>query len=380
MPIEFYSPVSGGAIATILMQTARCLQRMGHHVTVATGVDGHPTYDVGEVIPLHFCRREDLTGWRRKASTLQGRAFGWDWPAYEYYRDALRRFLARSAGFDLLCAFNDLQILSDVRTIMPKARRAVWLQNECRSHSRWAGRKIADIDHLLCCSDYIAGWTASYYGLDRAKLNVVTSGVDLHAFTPRSNLAPAGALKVLALGRIDRNKGPDIAADAVAMLKETGADIEFTCAGGLWFYARGDETRDPYLLALRDKVRSIGGKWLGHVPPAQTRELIRNHDVVCVLSRSNEPFGLVALEAMAGGCAVIASNRGGLPQACGDAAILVDPDDAQSVQHALRRLATDPAWLMERKRASLARAANASWEKTAAAVESIFSRQACQNR
>jgi glycosyltransferase involved in cell wall biosynthesis len=89
--------------------------------------------------------------------------------------------------------------------------------------------------------------------------------------------------------------------------------------------------------------------------------LIREHDVVCVLSRSNEPFGLVVLEAMASGCAVIASNRGGLPEACGGAAVLVSSEDIFAVTDILRNFALDGVSLVEQKQSSKSRAVDASW-------------------
>jgi glycosyltransferase involved in cell wall biosynthesis len=92
--------------------------------------------------------------------------------------------------------------------------------------------------------------------------------------------------------------------------------------------------------------------------------LVRAHDVVCVLSRSNDPNPLVCLEAMASGCAVIGSDRGGIPDAFGEAGILVDPDDFDSVVTHLRRLAVDPEELQFQKYLSLQRAAKASWGNT----------------
>jgi glycosyltransferase involved in cell wall biosynthesis len=97
--------------------------------------------------------------------------------------------------------------------------------------------------------------------------------------------------------------------------------------------------------------------------------MVREHDIVCVLSRSEEPFGLVALEAMASGCAVIASPRGGLPEACGGAALLADPDDLPAIIDAMRKLVTDPDFLARTKRQSVERAARAPWSACAQLVE-----------
>ena len=56
---------------------------------------------------------------------------------------------------------------------------------------------------------------------------------------------------------------------------------------------------------------------------------------VLVPSLWEEPFGAVALEAVAAGALVVASNRGGLAEAIGDLGLLYDPDDPASFRHAL---------------------------------------------
>ena len=56
-----------------------------------------------------------------------------------------------------------------------------------------------------------------------------------------------------------------------------------------------------------------------------------------------EGFGLPCLEAMACGVPVVAADRGALPETCGDAALLVDPDDAGAFAEALTRAACDPS-------------------------------------
>ena len=82
-------------------------------------------------------------------------------------------------------------------------------------------------------------------------------------------------------------------------------------------------------------------------------------------TRWDDPFPLVVLEAMASGCAVVASARGGIPEAARGAAELVSSDDPDSVAAILWEWASHPAVLAEAKRASVARSAVATWEKSA---------------
>ena len=374
MPIEYYSPVSGGAIATIIMQTTRELIAKGHQVTVLTPMNGDPVYHVGRVVPLVTKSRDDLSFIRRRLSGLRQRWHRWDWPYFEHYLRSLKRALAElNPPPDAVVLFNDLYTPPAIRSVVRKARIAVWLQNECRTDPANVARTIATTDIFLTCSESIRKWTIQTHAAPPDKIAVVHSGVDLDSFFPRSDyLVPRTPVRVLFLGRIDPNKGPDIVANAIEKLQLEGAKVELTIAGGLWFYASRDPMSDPFYRELCAKVNAVGGKFLGHVVRSDVPHLIRQNDIACVLSRSKEPFGLVSLEAMASGCAVVASNRGGLPEACGGAALLVDPDDFPSVVNALCSLVSDPQLLAEHKRLSVARASHASWSAVADRLEQVL--------
>jgi glycosyltransferase involved in cell wall biosynthesis len=360
---EYYSPVSGGAVATILMQSAHGLLERGHRVSVLTPVNGEETYNRGDLVPLTVPRRQDLTFLQRALSRLKCRANQWVWPYYDHYLDSLVTELKKlDRSPDVLISFNDLVLSHYVRAHFPKCRYYVNLQNEIRMTRRDMAKLLGSVDTILACSRHIREWTAAEYRLPAGKLKVLHSGVDLQSFFPKADyLKSRDSLRVLFVGRIDRNKGPDIAADAVAAIRQEGRKVEFTVAGARWFYRTRDEEVDPYFELLMEKLSAVGARYLGHVTRKEIGGVFRNHDVVCVLSRSTEPFGLVVLEAMASGCAVVASDRGGLPDACGPAGVLVDPDDLSAVTRILRRFCIEPAALTEAKRRCYAHALQCSW-------------------
>jgi glycosyltransferase involved in cell wall biosynthesis len=370
MPIEFYSPVSGGAISTIIMNSARELMARGCSVDVFTPVNDDPMYSVGEVHQLRVPRRRELHFFKRRMSALRCRTRRFDWPYFDYFLRSLKRTIKRlSPAPHAVVMFNDLISPSYVKRWLPQSLVAVWLQNECRTRFS-VTRSDRCTDVYLACSDYVRRWTARTHRIALNKIRVVPSGVNRNQFRPRHDyLADAKPLRVLFVGRIDRNKGPDIAADAVAALQREGVDVSFTVAGGLWFYGHGGEAKDPFFQLLQEKISAVGGVYHGHVNRHDLPEIYRQHDVVCVLSRSNEPFGLVVLEAMASGCAVIASNRGGLPEACGGAAMLRDPEDLHAVTAALRSVALSPEALRHRKKKSVERAATADWNASVDALQ-----------
>jgi glycosyltransferase involved in cell wall biosynthesis len=370
MPIEYYSPTSGGAISTIIMSTARELLARGHRVTVLTIVNKDETYDVGEVIPVPHRERNDLSFIQRRISSLRQKMNRWDWPYFEYYLNGVRKKLAALPETpDAVIVFNDLVSPSYIKKVLPGTQVFVWLQNQWNTNFDIAKTDRAT-KSFLTCSDAIRRWTSQRHALPLDRFRVVPSGVEHEVFFPRADyLEPVAAPRVLFIGRIDPNKGPDLAADAVAALRAEGLAVGMTVAGGLWFYGHGREMEDPFFRTLKGKMDKAGAEYLGHVPRGRVPAMVREHDIVCVLSRSEEPFGLVALEAMASGCAVIASPRGGLPEACGGAALLADPDDLPAIIDAMRKLVTDPKFLARTKRQSVERAARAPWSACAQLVE-----------
>jgi glycosyltransferase involved in cell wall biosynthesis len=86
-----------------------------------------------------------------------------------------------------------------------------------------------------------------------------------------------------------------------------------------------------------------------------------------------EGFGLPPLEAMAAGTPVVAANYSCAEEVLGDAALIVDPMDAEALAAALRSLAEDSSMRRRLALQGRARASDYSWEKTAAATAMAYS-------
>jgi alpha-1,3-rhamnosyl/mannosyltransferase len=93
---------------------------------------------------------------------------------------------------------------------------------------------------------------------------------------------------------------------------------------------------------------------------------------VLVLPSHEEGFGMPVLEAMSLGVPVIASGRGALPELVGDAGLLIDPRDTESIVGALDRLLVEVGLAETLGRRGMARSARFRWQHTADAFRAAF--------
>ena len=111
----------------------------------------------------------------------------------------------------------------------------------------------------------------------------------------------------------------------------------------------------------------------GRIPAADRDGLYAMASVMAFPSRY-EGFGIPVLEAMAAGCPVVASNVTALPEAVGDAGILVDPDDITAWTDAVRQVLDDPAVSAGLRNRGYRRAAAFTAETTAAALRLAYTK------
>ncbi len=141
-------------------------------------------------------------------------------------------------------------------------------------------------------------------------------------------------------------------------------------AEGLDLVAAGGER--PY---MRDDPPADGVRALGYVPDEQLPALFAGARAFVLPSR-DEGFGLPCLEAMATGVPVVAARSGALPETCGDAALLVDPDDGEAIADAVARAALEDDERARLRTAGLARARELTWERAAARTDALLARLA----
>jgi glycogen synthase len=192
-------------------------------------------------------------------------------------------------------------------------RHQGWVDKYPQSHIHGVEREmVRSADAVIACSNYMRGHIASAFGVSPRRVTVIPNGIDpADLQSPETDL---GALRaryarpderlVLLVGRLVYEKGFHLALDALAGAVERLGDVRFVVAG------TGTAEAE-----LKKQARKLGltrhGSFLGWVGDDMLHSLYRISDV-CIVPSIYEPFGLVALEAMASGCLTIVADTGGL--------------------------------------------------------------------
>jgi glycogen(starch) synthase len=155
----------------------------------------------------------------------------------------------------------------------------------------------------------------------------------------------------LCLGRIESDKGFDIALDAFARLSERFPEARITIVG--------EGSRRP---ALEAQAAALGlghrARFTGRLGREAIAPMINSATMVVVPSRYREPFALVALEAAQMGRPVVATRWGGLVEsvADGQSGLLVENENPQAFADAMLFLLDNPHLALEMGQQGRARA------------------------
>lgn len=140
---------------------------------------------------------------------------------------------------------------------------------------------------------------------------------------------------VVFLGRLTKVKGVDLLIEAVALAARNGTFITATIIG------TGAEEA-----ALKHQAKAAGVEdrivFTGPLRGEALAQALSRHRIAVVPSRWEEPFGIVALEALASGCVVAVANSGALPEVVGPCGPMFRKDDAASLASVLEDLVRHP--------------------------------------
>ncbi len=192
-------------------------------------------------------------------------------------------------------------------------RHQGWVQRSPQSKIHAVERAmVRRCDHVVTCSRYMRSHVAAVFGVSPSRITVIQNGVDPRDLEPvvedlqelRARYAEPDERLVLLVGRLVYEKGFHLALDALAPVIRRLKSVRFVVAG--------TGSAEPELKRQASRLGlSRHGTFLGWVGDDMLHSLYRVADL-CIVPSIYEPFGLVALEAMASGCLCVVADTGGL--------------------------------------------------------------------
>lgn len=232
---------------------------------------------------------------------------------------------------------------------------------EFRKRFTGQARQAADrADRIIAISQFTANQVRDRLQVDPARIRVVHHGVH-----QPDNAPPDEALReniILHVGAIQKRKN---VLRLIEAFEQVTPDWRMILAGSAGFDSE----------AVMERIGRSSAQ-----PRITVTGYIARWDLVDLYMRArilafpslDEGFGIPALEAMAHGVAVLASNTSALPEVCGRAALLVDPHETDAIAQGLRRLTADDTLRAEYRRRGFLRAAEFSWEQTAKKTWKVY--------
>jgi D-inositol-3-phosphate glycosyltransferase len=244
---------------------------------------------------------------------------------------------------------------------------------------------LAKSDRIIATTAWEKGILTNFYKISPAAVAVVPCGINHEVFhkgsadeAPEDNARP----KVLYVGRFEENKGLAVLLEAFAILVKSGScrqeDLPMlTIAGGdslTATYRQMSWEKKSYLKYIEEQKLVPYISFVGPLTHGELCEYYRQATITVVPSYY-ESFGLVAVEAMACGCPVVASKTGGLQSNVlhHETGLLVEPRNAKKLAEAMGLLLNDSNLRSRMSRNAVANSKRFSWKDVAQHIFNQYS-------
>lgn len=307
-PVHPVPPRQGAAVEWWMYQVCRRLAGFEPHI-LCIAADEFPDEETSEGVRYHRIR--------------MGRLY--------------KRLFQKITRFDPLSyAHRVARCLDALQPVIVHVHNAPALFAKIRQLTRWQGARfilhmqnempvpaLRNDELLIADSEYLRWWYATR--LPGADTAMVTNGVDIATYQPAwsatietaslKNIYQVPAYKkiILYVGRISPEKGPLDLVHAFRELLKHRQDVFLLLVGEM---RTGSDRRGEYGRNIQEACAALPGacRHVNVVNPADMHKIYLLSDLVVVPSRFEEPFGMVAIEAMAAGVPVLAARKGGLKE------------------------------------------------------------------
>lgn len=256
--------------------------------------------------------------------------------------------------------WSPVPIVMTVHDVIPLVANDGWDAAETVRFEQQLRYGLAQARRVITVSEHTRQDILRLFEVSPDKLEVVHWGIDAPAAPPDIDLSALGVREpyVMAFGGAARRKNSALTVRAAAKAAQALGQLQLVMIGV------GDAATRA---ALEAQARGAGYDdvlFLDYIEESALEGIYRRAQCL-VYASLYEGFGLPVLEAMARGVAVISSNVSSLPEVADDAALLVDPDDAEAVAAAIVTLCRDNALKTRLQEKGRARAAQFDWRETA---------------
>jgi spore coat protein SA len=326
---EVFSERDGGAIS----RWAANVLREGTEVVVCAAFDSSWGFPAERIYQLpHWSLTDPIH------PVLYRMPWIWQQKAYRY---VLRPLLSKLKRGDLLYVHNRPESAAVLSTLASQHGIQIVLHMH-NSHLVRANRGQLEAlrkTPIVFNSEFLRKEVNGAFPSHFQSTHVVYNGADGQKFYPlKRNPNPVPV--VIYTGRLVPYKGVHVLLEAMRILEQSKIEAKCVIVGGSGF---GNSKRTRYVYKLQRR-RPNNTEFVGYVAGNALAELLRGADIFCCPSTWNEPFALTALEAMATGLPVVASNVGGLGEMLAyGGGVLVPPNAPERLAAALERLVTDPS-------------------------------------
>ncbi len=230
---------------------------------------------------------------------------------------------------------------------------------------------------VITTSGFMADEVKSFFQVPSDKVGIVPNGVDSTPFDAlgkrdlpfRARWARKDERIVFSVGRVVHEKGAQVLLEAAPHVLAEFPDVKFIVAGTGWLVDT---------LKRRAVELGIAEKFIvaGFISDDERNRLLKVADVA-VFPSLYEPFGIVALEAMAAKCPVVVSEVGGLREVVrhAETGITVYPDNAESLAWGILHTLKHPDWAKQRAaRAYRVVQSDFAWKRIAARTKEVYER------
>ena len=346
-----YPPLIEGGLARHVRKLSEGLARRGTEVHVLTrGGEESPPEEVVDGVNIHRVREPtrptelgEFVAWveRMNADMLAAGVELGDRHDFDVVHG--HDWLVAMAGDHLARRFGAPLVTTIHAT--EYGRHQGWVDKHPQSHIHGIERWIANrADRVIACSYYMREQIVDIFGADEGRVEVIPNGIDPDDLQPqdapelerlRAEFAAPEEDLVLLIGRLVYEKGFQLALAAMPQLIEAVPGTRFLVAGSGTH--EGELRAQAADLGLMDH-----GTFLGWIGDDVLHSLYRIANV-CVVPSIYEPFGLVALEAMASGCPCIVADTGGLREVVphNEAGLRFRARDSAALGEMVERVLTD---------------------------------------